>query len=83
LSPSLNLSPNLDYLFVHSKGIPAAAIHSQLPFPQIEKRLQDLESGKYKILVHVNMLTEGNSFVFFNPHYLCCEGLMVVKFKSN
>jgi superfamily II DNA or RNA helicase len=42
-----------------AEGIPSAAIHSQMSKFQQEQRIRDLESGKYKALVYVSMLSEG------------------------
>lgn len=50
---------------LRSEGIPAAAIHSQNDLLTNKELLNDLKSGKYKALVHVNMLIEGKGILLF------------------
>jgi len=48
--------------FLTDHDVPAAAVHSKKKPGEIEKILRELEMGRYKCVIHVNLLTEGANF---------------------
>ncbi len=44
---------------LRDRGIKAEAVHSKLGETEVDKRIEDLRTGKLDALVHVNMLQEG------------------------
>lgn len=55
--------------YLSSKGIPAAAVHSRLDDVVVIDALKALQAGRYRCVVHVNMLAEGADFPWLR--WLC------------